>query len=108
MSDDFYINGLLERDEFQRVKLAANAELKSIDEAIERSTRSIILPTISITGDIRTAWENASLEWKRDLLFQIIDRIVILPKPKVKGYYPPRYKNTWWFDWNLVDIKWKV
>lgn len=108
LSDDFYVRGLLDRDEFERVKLSANAELKAIDEAIEKSTRSTMLPSISLSGDIRAAWETASLEWKRDLLFQVIERIEVMPKPKIKGYYPPRYKDQFWFDPELIKIRWRV
>lgn len=108
LSDDFYVHGLLDRDEFERVKLSANAELKSIDEAIEKSTRSTLLPAISLSGDIKTAWDTASLEWKRDLLFQVIERVEVMPKPKTKGYYPPRYKGQFWFDPELIEIKWRI
>lgn len=108
MSDDHYIHGLLDADEFARLKVAANAELDGIEQAIEKSTRSTVLPNIALSGDIRTAWEAASLEWKRDLLFHVIDRIEVMPKPKTKGYYPPRYKDEYWFDPDLINIKWKI
>lgn len=108
MSDDHYIHGLLDADEFARLKVAANAELAGIEQAIEKSTRSTVLPNIALSGDIRTAWEAASLEWKRDLLFHVIDRIEVMPKPKTKGYYPPRYKDLYWFDPSLITIKWKI
>lgn len=108
MSDDHYIHGLLDADEFARLKLAANAELAGIEQAIEKSARTTALPNIALSGDIRAAWEAATLEWKRDLLFHVIDRIEVMPKPKTKGYYPPRYKDLYWFDPTLINIRWKI
>ena len=107
MSNDYYVRGLLKPEEFERLKLETDAELRTLDEAIENSARSTALPHISLAGDISTAWESASLEWKRDLLFQLIDKITVMPKPKVEGYAPPRYKD-WRFDPDLIVITWRV
>lgn len=107
LSNDHYVRGLIDDDEFERLKIEASAQMAEIQKAIEKSARSTILPDISITGELRTAWESASIEWRRDLLFALIERIVINPKPKVEGYYPPKYKQ-WWFDPELVDIRWRV
>lgn len=106
MSDDHYIHGLLDADEFARLKVTAGAELDTITKAIDQSTRSAVLPTISLQGDLKTAWDSASLEWKRDLLFQVIERIDVMPKPKTKGYYPPKWRG-WLFDPDLISIKWR-
>lgn len=108
LSNDHYVRGLLNDTEFERLKLEADAELAGIEEAIERSTRSIVVPNVSLSGDIKTLWDTSTMEWKRDLLFHLIDRIEVQPKPKVKGYYPPRYKDQFWFDPDLIDIKWRI
>lgn len=108
LSNDHYVRGLINDAEFERLKLETDAELQETERQITKSTRSVVLPTVSIAGDIRQAWESSSLEWKRDLLFQIIKRIDVMPKPKVKGYSPPRYKEQWRFDPELVEIKWRI
>ena len=108
LTNDHYVRGLIDDQEFERLKLEANTEMADIQEAIDKSTRSAILPGVSLGGDIKTAWEAAAIEWRRDLLFKVIRRIVVHPKPKTDGYYPPRYKDQWWFDPDLVEIKWRV
>lgn len=108
ITDDYYVKALLSREEFERLKVSTGAELVEVEKAIEKAARSRVLPKISLAGDIKSAWDTAALEWRRDLLFQVIDRIYVMPVAKKKGYYPPRYKDRWWFDPELIDIKWKV
>lgn len=106
MSNDHYVRGLLSDAEFERLKLEADAEMSHIESEIDKSTRTTIIPNVSLAGDIRTAWDGASLEWRRDLLTQVIEQIIVHPKPQVKGYYPPRYEQ-WLFDPELIEIKWR-
>ncbi len=108
LSNDHYVRGLITDAEFERLKMEADVELRELDKAIENSTRSIAVPTIALSGDIRATWDEASLEWKRDLLFKLINRVLVHPKPKVDGYYPPRYKDQYWFDPDLIVIKWRI
>ncbi|WP_241473749.1 recombinase family protein [Mycolicibacterium neoaurum] len=108
INDDFYVNELLSRDEYERLKLTTAAELKAINQNIEQAGRGIVLPDGSLNGDLRQAWEQATDAWRRGLLFKLIEQIVVQPKPKTEGYYPPRYKDQWWFDPELVEIRWKL
>ncbi|MFI2837521.1 recombinase family protein [Mycolicibacterium sp. PDY-3] len=106
LNDDYYVNGSLNRQEFERLKLSANSELEDVRRDIERLARSTVLPNIVLSGDIRARWAEASLEWRRDLLLQLIERIIVHPKPPIKGYYPPVYKH-WRFDPDLIEIRWR-
>lgn len=107
LNDDYYVNETLDSNEFERLKLSAKDELSDVEATLHKVAASAFLPHISLSGDIRMAWESGTIEWRRDLLFQLIEKIVIQPKPKTKGYYPPVYKN-FRFDPDLINIKWKV
>lgn len=107
ITDDYYENGLLTREQFERMKGRADAELAAISKQIaaEYSDRTVI--DFDLSGDIRAAWEVSSLEQKRSLLFGLIKGIHIDPRPKVEGYKYPKYKS-YRFDPSLIRIEWKV
>lgn len=107
ISDDYYVHGLLARQEFERQKLGINGELADVEKQIDKLARSRALPNLALTDDIRTAWDQATIEWRRDLLFQVIERIYVKPRPTIEGYAPPRYKE-WRFDPELIDIRWRI
>jgi hypothetical protein len=61
------------------------------------------LGSIPAGKTLREAWETASLEWRRQLIDLLIERIVLLPgRPGAK-----RYKQ-WGFDPDAMQIHWRV
>lgn len=108
ITDDYYVNKLLTREQFERAKTQADNDLALITKQIDAELVSEAVNTTDVSGDLRERWENETLEWQRSLLFLLIDRISVRPLPHVTGYKYPKYKSKWRFDPDLIQIEWKA
>lgn len=106
-TDDYYVSNLLSRDEYERVKLATDDQLRKLNKQIDQARPKLIVKGVDIGSDIRAAWENAELQWRRDLLSLLITQIIVNPRPKEPGYTYPKYKG-WRFDPELIEIRWRA
>lgn len=91
--DDYAIMRETIMEEIHRVE----AELGKLHTAKARN----LIPT---DQPVRAAWETATLEWRRDILKLVIDRIIVYP-----GAAPG--SGTWngfRFRPELIEIRWKV
>jgi len=81
-------------------KTAAAARLVDLDRQIEAARRQALMVKVPLEKTLREAWDEATDDWRRDLLSLLIKRIVVHP-----GITKPYYKQ-WRFDPMLVDIEW--
>jgi hypothetical protein len=107
ITDDYYVKNLLTREEFERIKIGTDAELRHVTQQIEAEAPTVTVGAIDIGKDVQAAWDGGDLRWRRALLFELIDQIKVHPRPKEPGYVYPRYKG-FRFDPELIEIVWKV
>lgn len=53
---------------------------------------------------LREAWEAGTLDWRRELLALVIEKVVI--QPQAQGYQ--KTWNSWRFDPDCVQVKWRA
>ena len=87
---DLYSTGGLSFDEYRTAKTIAMARLEALGREIDRSAVHSPLRGLTLTTTPQEAWETHSLEWKRQLLNLLIDKIVVNPRPQTPGYRTPR------------------
>ena len=104
---DLYSTGGLSFDEYRTAKTIAMARLEALGREIDRSAVHSPLRGLTLTTTPQEAWETHSLEWKRQLLNLLIDKIVVQPRPQTPGYRTPRY-DRWRFDPQLITVDWKA
>lgn len=108
IADDYYVNNLLNREQFERAKAQADASLDRINEQIAHEYSDGINTTIDLSGDLEKAWSDGDLEWRRNLLSLLIEKIYVAPRPKVEGYVYPKFMDKYRFDPELITIVWRV
>ena len=106
ITNDYYVSGLLNRDEFERMKSSVDLELRAVETSIQQQTSSRVTTEAAI--EFRSKWENSGIHWQRDLLSTLGVEIVVHPRPTHEGYTYPKYKDKWRFDPELIEIKWKA
>jgi hypothetical protein len=89
-----------------RRQTTATARLETLGREIDRSAVNSPLGGISATTTLQKAWETHGLEWRRQQLNIVIDKIVYTAKAETSGYRPPKYAR-WIFDPNLIEIRWR-
>ncbi|MEI4745858.1 recombinase family protein [Rhodococcus erythropolis] len=108
ISDDYYVHNLLSREQFERSKGQADSRLERINQLIAREYTDGTNTAIDLSGDLQKAWEEGSLEWRRNLLALLIDKIYVAPRPKAEGYVYPKFMDKYRFDPELITIVWRV
>jgi site-specific DNA recombinase len=98
LTNDFYVERLLSREEFLTARAALNARLDLNRQKLARQSGRGLVMTAAAGGEsLRGTWETASLEWRRALLGAVVDTITIT-KPTVKrGFDPLRAVVAWRF-----------
>jgi site-specific DNA recombinase len=104
---DLYSTGQLNFDEYRAAKTTATARLEVLGRVIDRAAVNSPLEGISLATTLEKAWETHGLEWRRQLLNLVINKIDVLPRPKTPGYRTPKY-GPWIFDLELISIDWKM
>lgn len=107
LTNDYYVTKLLSRDEFEALRDSTKSEITDTEKQIQEFTSTALLGGIDIGSDVRSKWDSESIEWRRDVLGHLIERIYVHPRGASAGYKVPTYKH-WKFDISLIDIKWKV
>jgi DNA invertase Pin-like site-specific DNA recombinase len=104
---DLYSTGDLTFEEYRAAKTTATARLAVLGRVIDRAAVSSPLQGISLATTLEKAWETHGLEWRRQLLNLLIEKIVVHPRPKTPGYRTPTYE-TWRFDPGLIEVIWRA
>lgn len=100
--DTDYATGLLDRKQYARMATLAKDALQDAHEALQCATTSKTVLNLSAGQRVREAWDKADLEWRRNLLSLLIDRVVVNPQVK-----RPYYKELGRFDPDAIAIEWK-
>lgn len=98
-----YATGFLDRDEFGVAKLVAEDNLQTARDNLARyqsRQARILLPA---RESIREAWEHAGLDWRRDVIKLLVDRIVVHP-----GLPGSMMWRGWRFDPDSIEVSWRV
>lgn len=104
---DLYSTGQLTFEEYRAAKTVATARLETLGRVIDRAAANSPLQGISLTTTLDNAWTTHGLEWRRQLLNLLIDKVVVYPRPKTPGYRTPRYER-WIFDPELIEVIWRA
>lgn len=96
LSRDYYTERMISRAEYLSARDTLEARIKAARSKLSRQNGTG--PARALVGaDLRDAWEHEGLEWRRQLLAAVVDRIVI--GPAVRG------RNA--FDPGRVSIEWR-
>jgi site-specific DNA recombinase len=103
---DDYANGLLDRAQFARAKLGAEAALQAAQARLQDSlSKSCSLP-INVGERLADAWERNNLDWRRQLLGLVIERVIVHPSDahmkNSERYHGFRFRPA------DVEIRWRV
>lgn len=101
---DDYATGLLDRSQFARAKATAQQSLKAIEADIDRMQREALSLDIPVGKTLRTAWDEADDDWRRQLLGLVIKKVTVNPGLTKPFYMVNGVKMR--FDASLIDIEW--
>ena len=102
---NLYSTGEMTFDEYKVAKTTATARLEELGRELERKSGTNKTSLIPAGQSVRDAWDKAGLEWRRQLLDAVVEKVLIYPKQKGDG--KSRYKQ-WIFNVDRVEIKWKA
>jgi site-specific DNA recombinase len=99
LSRDYYVEHRIGRSEYLAARDALEAKITAARARLARTTGSTRLRAVAELGaDLRDAWDHEGLEWRRQVLSVIVDRIAI--GPAIRG------RNT--FDPGRASIEWRL
>ena len=93
--------------------LRGQAELEEMIESINRQLASMqsgrTLARIPLDGALHQVWDEADLDFKRDLIKLLVKKIVVLPG-RTQGLWKPKEAKSqqFRFDPSLIRIEWEV
>lgn len=103
--DDYYTNKILTRAQFLNAKARVDANLDATTKKLNAMTSRQTVQAVDLKGTLRETWQTASIEWKRNLVEMLIEKVVVLP-------YEEHFKVVWYgkyrFDPDRVEIHWLV
>ncbi|PPG91528.1 hypothetical protein C5C39_06765 [Rathayibacter sp. AY1F3] len=102
---NLYGSGTLTYDEYRSAKTAASARLATLGRNIDAMTAASVFVTVPSGTSLRDTWDSADLQWRRQLLDLVVDRVWIDPVPV--GLKQTRFKQ-WVFNPKYVRIQWKA
>ena len=98
LSGDYYTERMLSRAEYLASRDALEGRIKAARAKLARTNGTGPLrAVVGLGATLRTAWEVESLDWRRQVLSAVVDRIVI--GPALRG------RNA--FDSARVSIEWR-
>jgi site-specific DNA recombinase len=97
--------GILNRAEYEYAKHIVEDEIEAINRQLA-TMQSRTLSRIPFDGSLRQVWEEADIDFKRDLIKLLVRKVVVLPGRtqrlcKIQG-------QTFRFDASLIRIMWEV
>jgi site-specific DNA recombinase len=98
LSDDFYVQAIIGRDEFLSARASLSNRLELNRSRLARQTGpELAARFVGASRVLREAWASASLDWRRASVDGLLDRILIMPTTQ-KGRRPfdvDRVKPIW-------------
>ncbi|MEU7525955.1 recombinase family protein [Saccharothrix sp. NPDC042600] len=95
--------GLLTREELVVAKAAAQQALSNTVRALARFQAHKTAAAVPAGQTLAEVWDQASIEWKRNVILLLVDHIVIMP-----SHPGGQTWNGWRFDLDKVRIVWRV
>jgi site-specific DNA recombinase len=98
--------GILNRAEYKYAKHIVEDEIEAINRQLATMQSGRTLSRIPLDGSLRQVWQEADIDFKRDLIKLVVKKIVILP-----GRTQRLCKindQTFRFDPSLMQITWEV
>jgi site-specific DNA recombinase len=102
---NLYSTGVMELVEYTTAKTIAKSRLAAISKQVDAMTSTAILANVPLGQTLRQTWDKADLEWKRQLLDVVIEKIFVHPRQLGDG--KAKYKQ-WIFNPDRVEIRWKA
>ena len=98
LAHDYYVNREITKSQFVNSKGVLEDRIEITKRAVagmesDRFTTTV-LTTVVASDNVRDAWENATLDWRRRLIDALIERIVVLPQATSK-FDPRTIQITW-------------
>lgn len=98
-----YGTGLLSREDLVIAKTAAQAMIDETEAALAKVQTGKALAQVPAGLTIREAWEQGSLDWRRQLVVLLVDHIDVLP-----GHPGSMQWQGWRFDPNKIKVAWRA
>lgn len=97
LSNDFYVQGLISREEFLGARRSLNDRLEANKIRFARQTSKGAVEAFIGQGLIlRKAWDERSLDWRRSLVAALLEHVEILPgKAGRLPFNPERVRLLW-------------
>jgi DNA invertase Pin-like site-specific DNA recombinase len=92
-------------DEYKTAKIAASARREALGRELAQKATRNTTGLIPAGQSVREAWEKGDLQWRRQLVDVLVDKVLIYPKQPGDGKC--RYKQ-WIFNPDRVEIRWKA
>lgn len=89
--------------DYKKMQAAADAELAKLESQRAKLRTNRAARLLPANGLIREAWDNASLEWRRDVIRLVVEKIVVHPS-KPTGPLWHGYR----FNPDDIEIIWRV
>lgn len=102
-------NEPLSTDIVMRALSAAQDALRAAESRLEALTRARAGANIIPAGEtVRAAWERSDLQWRRQLLGLLVEKVVIHPSNIHGMTKAQRWQGKWVFRPEHVEIVWRV
>jgi site-specific DNA recombinase len=98
--------GILNRAEYEYARHIVEDEIEAINRQLATMHSGRTLSRIPLDGSLRQVWEEADLDFKRDLIKLLVKKIVILPGRTQR--LCTIKEQTFRFDPSLMQIIWEV
>ena len=110
-----YASGLLDRQQLARAKRIVEAAMETTRRRLDKLASSRALAAVPVGRSLREAWAAADLDWRRQLLALVVERVVLHPTgpggrpwPEPGSELAERIEGRWRFDPAAVEIRWRV
>jgi site-specific DNA recombinase len=102
-----YATGLLSREQLAQAKSIVEEAIEATRAEMAKLERGRTVAAVPAGQTIREAWEAASLDWRRELVGLLVERVTLHPgrTGACRWSYGGR---TWQFDPRKVEIAWRV
>ena len=98
-----YATGLLTRQQFIQAKALAERALDATRTEMSQVQRRRTLIALPETGQVTQAWKQAGLDWRRQLVGLLVERVVVLP-----GHPGGHYWQGFRFQPKHLEIVWRA
>jgi hypothetical protein len=98
-----YASGLLDRQQLALAKSVVEDALEATRRRLATIQSGRVLARIPLDGNLRQVWEAADIDFRRDLIRLMVEKVVVKP-----GRKQPLWRGRYRFDPSLIEIVWKA